>query len=109
MATVTTDSVSADTHATGRHRREGRCPSGNNSSRKVPIRPMPGTHAELVSTASTSDPGTDPGAVTAPYRTTSSEGSSQTNPIAIRIQPIGLRGRRTAMTTPTAVKANDVR
>ena len=49
IATGTTVSAIAAqaSQATGRHRREGSAPVGNNSSKKVKVKTMPGGHAQV--------------------------------------------------------------
>jgi hypothetical protein len=53
----------ADSQATGRQRREGNRPSGNNSGTKVSSSPRPGAQAHWPTQTASSPPGAAPGAV----------------------------------------------
>ena len=53
----------ADSQATGRQRRDGSRPSGNNKGTKVSASPRPGAQAHWLTQMASSPPGPAPGAV----------------------------------------------
>ena len=57
----------ADSHATGRQRREGRRPLGNSKGTKVSSSSMPGAQTHWAAQVANGPPGTVPGAVRSAY------------------------------------------
>jgi hypothetical protein len=94
MATRTTIS----THNTGRHRRDGSRPSGNNKTTKN-NNPNVSTTAGTDSHPASRAPGCDPSATASPHSAYSSANmpAASENPSTLSSQPIALAGRRVAI------------
>ncbi len=105
--TVSRPMVIPETHATGRHRRDGRCPSGNSNSRYVPVMPITGTQRKPVRAATTSAAGSEPGCSTSPYSVygSATEPTPMPRPTASRSQAMRLSGWRRAIRIPVTGNA----
>ena len=109
--TVTRANAAAAAHATGRHRRDGRWPSGNRRNRNVTMGMMPIAHAQLDAHATHTPPGRAPGLVTRAYLLYSSD----TNPVPMAnvvqssSHPMALSGRREAISEPMYAMERKIR
>ncbi len=92
--------VAAANQANARQRGDGRCPSGNSSSPKVAIGPMPAIHTQVETqcTSTGAPPSLSVCVIVSPPIVYDA-------PPASRIHPIGLRGRRSRPARPTVANA----
>src|SRR5436309_4105656 len=106
MGTTTRKSATPDSQATGRHRREGRWPSGNNRIRNVKSTRMPGLHVNVPSHDMKPPNGNIPGRSTKALVAHSVLRAARPNdrPIPQNSHPIGLLGRWAAMSAPSTEK-----
>src|SRR5439155_24408434 len=106
IVTTTRNSATPDSQATGRHRREGRWPSGNNRIRNVKSTRMPGLHVNVPSHDMKPPNGNIPGRSTKALVAHSVLRAARPNdrPIPQNSHPIGLLGRWAAISAPSTEK-----